>query len=99
MAILHGARTGRNEAAWEATFPERFALDGRDGEAAVAEALAEFSPDVIYVHKMPDLSALQALLVSGWSLVRMVHDHDISRQSSYVPIRNHPHTKSAPNAL
>lgn len=83
MAILHGGRTGRNEAAWEATFPERFALEGRDGEAAVAEALAEFSPDVIYVHKMPDLSVLQALLASGRSLVRMVHDHDIYCMRSY----------------
>lgn len=83
MAILHGERTGRNEAAWEATFPERFPLEGRDGEAAVAEALEEFSPEVIYVHKMPDLDVLRALVASGRPLVRMVHDHDIYCMRSY----------------
>jgi len=49
----------------------------------VAEALETFSPDVIYVHKMPDLAVLEALVASGRPLVRMVHDHDIYCMRSY----------------
>ena len=83
MAILHGSSTARNEAAWNNTFPTRFTLEGKDGGAAVQEALREFSPDVVYVHKMPDLAVLEALVASGRPLVRMVHDHDIYCMRSY----------------
>jgi glycosyltransferase involved in cell wall biosynthesis len=83
LAILHGPSTGRNEAAWNETFPQCFPLEGRDGAAAVRQALTEFSPDVVYVHKMPDLDVLSALVASGRPLVRMVHDHDIYCMRSY----------------
>jgi len=83
MAILHGTPTDRNLAAWDETFPTRFSLAGKDGATAVAEALASFSPDVIYVHKMPDLAVLEALVESRRPLVRMVHDHDIYCMRSY----------------
>ncbi|HEY3898845.1 MAG TPA: glycosyltransferase family 4 protein [Chthoniobacter sp.] len=83
LAILHGPSTGRNEAAWEKTFPNRFPLEGKTGAVAVAEALEEFSPDVIYVHKTSDLDVLAALVASGRPLVRMVHDHDIYCMRSY----------------
>jgi glycosyltransferase involved in cell wall biosynthesis len=83
LAILHGPGTGRNEASWNETFPQRFALEGRAGAAVVANALREFSPDVVYTHKMPDLAVLEALVRSGRPLVRMVHDHDIYCMRSY----------------
>lgn len=81
VALLHGPSTGRNEAAWYQTFPERYALDGRP--ETVRAAIATFRPDVVYVHKMPDLAVLQALIDASLPLARMVHDHDIYCMRSY----------------
>jgi len=83
LGILHGPRTGKNEAAWEATFPSRFELAAAHNAPVVRRALAGFNPDAIYVHKMADLAVIQALVESGRPLVRMVHDHDIYCMRSY----------------
>lgn len=83
VGILHGPSTGKNEAGWQATFPFRAALAGPDLAAVVRQALAEFKPDAVYVHKMADLTVIQALVDSGVPLVRMVHDHDIYCMRSY----------------
>lgn len=83
MGILHGPPTGKNEPAWEATFPHRYELPAGGGAEAVARALREFSPDAIYVHKMADLDVITALVESGRPLIRMVHDHDIYCMRSY----------------
>jgi len=81
--ILHGPGTGKNEPAWQTTFPFRAALGAGDNSAVVKKALADFSPDAVYVHKMADLSVIQTLVESGAPLLRMVHDHDIYCMRSY----------------
>lgn len=83
LGILHGPGTGKNEAAWVATFPNRFALQGKSSAEVVKTALQTFQPEVVYVHKMADLAVIQALVDSGVPLVRMVHDHDIYCMRSY----------------
>ena len=83
VGILHGPSTGKNETAWHTTFPARFALGGGDNSAVVRQALAEFQPEAVYVHKMAALSVIQALVESGRPLLRMVHDHDIYCLRSY----------------
>ena len=84
IGILHGPRTGKNEAGWEEAFVERFPLDvGSGATAATQEALRAFRPDVVYVHKMADLQVISTLVDSGVPLVRMVHDHDIYCMRSY----------------
>lgn len=83
LGILHGPGTGRNEPAWEKTFPSRFPLRIGDNTQAVRETLSSFHPDAVYVHKMADLSVIGALVESGVPLVRMVHDHDIYCLRSY----------------
>jgi len=83
IGILHGPSTGKNEAAWQTTFPFRAALGAGDNAATVKKALADFSPDAVYVHKMADLSVIQTLVASGVPLLRMVHDHDIYCMRSY----------------
>ncbi len=83
LGILHGPGTGKNEPAWEATFPARFPLGAGDNALAVRKALQAFGPEVVYVHKMADLSVIGALVASGVPLVRMVHDHDIYCMRSY----------------
>ena len=83
IGIIHGPGTGKNEAAWQTTFSQRFALGAGDNAAVVRAALAAFSPDAVYVHKMADLNVIAALVSSGAPLVRMVHDHDIYCMRSY----------------
>lgn len=83
LGILHGPGTGKNEAAWQAAFPFRAPLGPGDNAAVVRRALAEFRPDAVYVHKMADLSVIQALVESRTPLLRMVHDHDIYCLRSY----------------
>ena len=83
IGILHGPATGKNEAGWKTTFPFRAPLGEGDNSAIVKKALADFSPDAVYVHKMADLSVIQTLVESGVPLLRMVHDHDIYCMRSY----------------
>ena len=83
MGILHGPGTGKNEAAWQTTFSQRFPLASQGNAAVVTAAVREFQPDVVYVHKMADLDVISALVESGVPLVRMVHDHDIYCMRSY----------------
>ena len=83
LGLLHGPSTGKNEAAWQATFPFCAPLGSGDNAAAVSRAVADFQPDAVYVHKMADLSVIQTLVSSGIPLLRMVHDHDIYCMRSY----------------
>lgn len=83
LGILHGPSTGKNEPGWNATFPNRFPLGDGATATAAQSALETFKPDVVYVHKMADLSVIEALVRSGRPLVRMVHDHDIYCMRSY----------------
>jgi glycosyltransferase involved in cell wall biosynthesis len=83
IGILHGPGTGKNEEGWNAVFSARYSLEVSDPAAATQAALADFQPDAVYVHKMADLRVIQALVDSGYPLVRMVHDHDIYCMRSY----------------
>lgn len=73
VGLLTQRRTGRNEAAWEELFGQRIFWHGIDG----GEALKQFRPDLIYVHKWDDQPSTERLLASTLPLVRMVHDHDL----------------------
>ncbi len=83
MGILHGPSTGKNESAWNQTFSKRFPLSETGGSQITLEALNQFNPDVVYVHKIDNLEILSTLVSSGKPLVRMVHDHDIYCMRSY----------------
>src|ERR1041384_4550969 len=72
VGILHGRGTGRGEADWSAVFPCRFALSEESPRSSVIAAFEKFHPDAIYVHKLADLHALEALLALGAPVVRMV---------------------------
>src|ERR1051325_8351816 len=83
LALLHGPVTGSGEEMWRELFSACIALAPTDRRGAVRTALKEISPDLIYVHKMPDLGVLEELVASGVPLVRMVHDHDLYCMRSY----------------
>ena len=87
LACLYWKRSGRDEASFEALFPEVAQVDF-DGPAdavrqAVGAALARINPDLVYVHKCVSIPVLDALVESGRPLVRMEHDHDIYCMRSY----------------
>src|SRR4051812_24012933 len=78
VALVHGAATGREEASWSETFAPCFPLEAnKPGDEMVRSAVAAFQPDVVFVHKLSDLSALEALGKLEVPVVRMVHDHDL----------------------
>src|SRR5688500_5382950 len=81
--ILHGPSTGLGEKNWLEAFTEKYILQNINPSSSVMKALENFSPDVIYVHKMADLAVIETLVNSGFPLIRMVHDHDIYCMRSY----------------
>jgi glycosyltransferase involved in cell wall biosynthesis len=97
VAILHGRRTGKGETTWRETFSECFGLTSGDISQAVSSAVSQFRPDAIYVHKMADLSVIEALVSCGRPLVRMVHDHDLycMRSYKYNPLTRNICTRAA----
>src|SRR6185503_17554504 len=71
ISLLHGRSTGQAETLWTETFCPRFALE-KDSTAATQKVLWDVEPDLIFVHKLSDLKALEALVASGTPLVRMI---------------------------
>ncbi len=83
LAIAHGGAAAADEPEWRGAFPQRFALGGPPGAEELGEALVQFRPDVVYVHKMSDAVALRVLAACARPVVRMVHDHDLYCMRSY----------------
>src|SRR6185295_3153363 len=90
VGILHGTPTGKGEATWREVFSQRFPLNQGSSFEVTKDALRQFEPDVVYVHKMADLTVLKAVIDSGRPSVRMVHDHDFYCMRSY---KYHPLTR------
>ena len=97
VALLHGAHTGKEEDTWNEIFHDRHLLPSARHAAVVRLAVAEFRPDVIFVHKLSALDALAALAASGVPIVRMVHDHDLYclRGYKYNPLNRQICTRKA----
>ncbi len=90
LAILHGASTEHEQDLWRDTFAERFALPPHGAVPSVRAALLGFRPDLVFVHKMPDIDVLDALTRSTAPVIRMVHDHDLYCMRGY---KYHPLTR------
>jgi glycosyltransferase involved in cell wall biosynthesis len=83
VALMYVAETGHNVESWERTFSTRFQLRANGRPNAVASALESFAPDIIYLHTLPDVDVLEALLDSSVPVIRMVHDHSLYCLRSY----------------
>jgi glycosyltransferase involved in cell wall biosynthesis len=97
VGILHGSGTGKGEAEWNETFARCFPSGSKATEEVVRSAIHEFQADVLYVHKLADLTALAALAEGAVPVVRMVHDHDLYclRSYKYSPLTRKVCTKPA----
>jgi glycosyltransferase involved in cell wall biosynthesis len=91
VMLLHGTPTGKGEPSWADIFPERIAFDEENPAASVVMAIKRFLPDAIYLHKLADLRAIEALVAAEIPLARMVHDHDLYCMRSY---KYHPLTRN-----
>ncbi len=80
VGLAAQSETGKNDAAWKATFSEGVFVEGTN---AVSTALGKFKPDAVYIHKWEDLPTLRHLLTTGLPIIRMVHDHDTYCLRSY----------------
>lgn len=83
VALAYGEGEGREASQWREIFEERFFLDAKTGEADIQKALAHFSPDLVFIHKMAEPGVLGGLLKSNLPTVRMVHDHDLCCMRGY----------------
>jgi glycosyltransferase involved in cell wall biosynthesis len=82
-ALLYCRSTGRNEARWREVFSQCFCLP-TPGNVELVEAVVEaFEPDVIFLHNMPGLEEIEALLDTSIPVVRMVHDHSMYCMRTY----------------
>jgi glycosyltransferase involved in cell wall biosynthesis len=82
LAIAHGGTEG-GDAQWCDVFANRSALGDSNGAGALEHALAQFQPDVVYLHKHSDPGVLRTLENCGRPVIRMVHDHDLYCMRSY----------------
>ncbi len=83
VALLHAAETGRSVEPWNQTFSTRFQLPASRRPDAVVSVLGSFAPDIIYLHTLPDVQVIEALLDSSVPVIRMVHDHSLYCPRSY----------------
>src|SRR6267142_401669 len=83
VALLHAAETGRSVEPWKQTFSTRFQLPASRRPDAVVSVLGSFAPDIIYLHPLPDVQVIEALLDSSVPVIRMVHDHSLYCPRSY----------------
>lgn len=97
VGILHGRGTGKDERTWEDAFPDRYEIPPVRAVALLRHALAEFRPDVVFLHKLGDLDVMEALASCGVPVVRMVHDHDLYclRGYKYNPLNRQICTRAA----
>lgn len=86
--LAYTMATGRGEDEYARCFDECLQLpsDAVSADAPagpeLAEAVASFAPDVIYLHKLPRVAAFAPYL-GRTRVVRMVHDHDLCCPRGY----------------
>ena len=83
VGIAHGGGYAQGDPLWQQAFASRFPMDGLPARQAIEAVIAQFRPDVVYLHKCSDPRILQALSDSRRPVVRMVHDHDLYCMRSY----------------
>jgi len=83
VALLYGQETGRSNESWDCTFPTRFQLPVSGRPKAISGVLNQFKPDIIYLHSLPDIEAIETLLAFSAPVIRMVHDHSLYCPRSY----------------
>jgi len=95
VSFLWAEGTGKDEAECRSLFSEGHALPQQPGE--LAELLGELDPDIIYLHSLSDLAAMETIFDSRRPVIRMVHDHSLYclRSYKYNPLTRKPCTRAA----
>lgn len=98
IALAYQKKSGKGETHWHNVFSRTFLLDG--DRATMPRVIREFSPDLIYLHSMPDTDLLECVVDSPVPIVRMVHDHQLycMRGYKYNVLTREPCTRAASSA-
>jgi len=88
LSFLYSHNTHKDEDKFLSVFKNNFQIDfltqyPSDKIYKITQFINIINPDIIYVHKIKDLSILEQLFRFNKPLVRMVHDHDIYCQRTY----------------
>lgn len=83
VALLHGPDTNQGLDSWRELFTQRFSLNPATAASDVITAIRQFAPDVLYVHNLSHIEALETLLAANIPAVRMIHDHQLYCLRSY----------------
>lgn len=83
VGLMHGMGANRGDSGWHEVFQSRFPATETDGAAVLGRALAQFQPDVVFLHKLSDAAVLQSMLSCGRPVVRMIHDHELYCMRGY----------------
>src|SRR5437016_791529 len=83
VGLVYERGTGKNEQGWREIFGPGFELPASEKHSAIDAAVAQFNPDLLYLHKLSDLKVLEDLLRREIPAVRMVHDHSLTCLRSY----------------
>jgi len=75
LSLLYQKPTGKGEEAWRDLFTSCTRIETNGGADSFRNILKRDNPDAIYLHTLPDVQVLRALVDSRVPVVRMVHDH------------------------
>src|SRR5439155_14675627 len=95
LSLLYAESTGKNEEGYRGLFANCQLL-ARD-PISVRSLIARREPDLIYLHSLTDLAAMEAIFDCDLPVIRMVHDHSLYclRGYKYHPLTRKPCTRAA----
>jgi glycosyltransferase involved in cell wall biosynthesis len=95
LSFLWAEGTGKDEAGCSALFTNSHQLPAQTSR--LVQLMDQLEPDLIYLHSLSDLRAMETIFNSGRPVIRMVHDHSLYclRSYKYNPLTRKPCTRAA----
>jgi len=95
LSLLWAEGTGKDEPGCRASFTECHPLPAQTSR--LVQLIDQLQPDLIYLHSLSDLRAMETIFNSGRPVIRMVHDHSLYclRSYKYHPLTRKPCTRAA----
>ena len=94
-ALLYAQGTGRDEAGCRNLFAGCHQIPRE--KSPLQDLIAQCAPDLIYLHSLENLDAMERVFEASVPVIRMVHDHSLYclRSYKYNPLTRKPCTRPA----